>query len=304
MRSERLLGFLKKVENPMAQTGFISYTIFLKYPKAGHGLFKRTPPQETPLGFPLPDITILLSGIAVCFLAGVLGGLSGAGTGLVIAGFLVPIVGAKAVMPALAIIMLINNGSRIFYFFQSLNTKMVLAMVVLATPGSMLGAQLYVDIPVSFFEAALGSVILLVLSIKTWRRMSASPSTAQWKPKKIGWAMGPVSFLYGFINSIVPGSGVMVLAFLSATGMTTSAVIANDAAIAASLNLLKVLLFRQLDALPDPLILIAVVCGIASIPGVWFAKWLSTRLKEKVQHGIIDSVIALSAINLLFRAAG
>jgi uncharacterized membrane protein YfcA len=116
--------------------------------------------------------------------------------------------------------------------------------------------------------------------------------------------MGPVSFLYGFINSIVPGSGVMVLAFLSATGMTTSAVIANDAAIAASLNLLKVLLFRQLDALPDPLILIAVVCGIASIPGVWFAKWLSTRLKEKVQHGIIDSVIALSAINLLVRAWG
>lgn len=252
----------------------------------------------------MPDITLILSGIAVCFLGGMLGGLSGAGTGLVIAGFLAPIVGAKAVMPALAIIMLINNGSRIFYFFQSLNIKMVLVMVALATPGSMIGAQLYVDIPVSFFEGALGLVILLVLGIKTWRRMSASPSMAQWKPKKIGWALGPVSFVYGFINTIVPGSGVMVLAFLSATGMSTAAVIANDAAIAASLNLVKVLLFRQLDALPDPLILIAIVCGIASIPGVWFAKWLSTRLKEKVQHGIIDSVIALSAINLLFSAVG
>ena len=252
----------------------------------------------------MPDITLILSGIAVCFLGGVLGGLSGAGTGLVIAGFLAPIVGAKAVMPALAIIMLINNGSRIFYFFQSLNIKMVLAMVVLATPGSMLGAQLYVDIPVSFFEGALGLVILLVLGIKTWRRMSASLSMTQWKPKKIGWALGPVSFLYGFINTIVPGSGVMVLAFLSATGMSTAAVIANDAAIAASLNLVKVLLFRQLDALPDPLILIAIVCGIASIPGVWFAKWLSTRLKEKVQHGIVDGMIALSAIHLLFRAVG
>ena len=288
----------------MARTGFISYTIFLEVSESRKWAFGRTYPKKHHWDFLCPDITILLSGIAVCFLAGVLGGLSGAGTGLVIAGFLVPIVGAKAVMPALAIIMLINNGSRIFYFFQSLNIKMVLAMVVLATPGSMLGAQLYVDIPVSFFEAALGSVILLVLSIKTWRRMSSSPSSAQWKPKKIWWALGPVSFLYGFINTIVPGSGVMVLAFLSATGMTTSAVIANDAAIAASLNLVKVLLFRQLDALPDPLILIAIVCGIASIPGVWFAKWLSTRLKEKVQHGIIDSVIALSAINLLFRAAG
>jgi uncharacterized membrane protein YfcA len=251
------------------------------------------------MGFPMPDITILLSGIAVCFLAGVLGGLSGAGTGLVIAGFLAPIVGAKAVMPALAIIMLINNGSRIFYFFQSLNVKIVLAMLVLATPGSMLGA-----IPVSFFEGALGLVILLVLIIKTWRRMSASGPGDQWKPQKIWWALGPVSFVYGFINTIVPGSGVMVLSFLSATGMTTSAVIANDAAIAASLNLVKVLLFRQLDALPDPLVLIAVACGIASIPGVWFAKWFSTRLKTKVQHGIIDGMIALSAIHLLFGAFG
>ena len=281
MRSARFLGFTKKVENPMAQSRFISYTIL-----------------------PMPDITTLFSGIVVCFLAGLLGGLSGTGTGLVIAGFLAPIVGAKAVMPALAIIMLINNGSRIFYFFQSLNIKIVLAMVVLATPGSMLGAQLYVDIPVTFFEGALGSVILLVLGIKTWRRLSASAPMAPWKPKKLGWALGPVSFLYGFINTIVPGSGVMVLAFLSATGMSTAAVIANDAAIAASLNLVKVLLFRQLDALPNPLILIAVVCGIASIPGVWFAKWLSTRLKERIQHGIIDGMIALSAVHLLFRAFG
>ena len=281
MRSARFLGFTKKVENPMAQSRFISYTIL-----------------------PMPDITTLFSGIVVCFLAGLLGGLSGTGTGLVIAGFLAPIVGAKAVMPALAIIMLINNGSRIFYFFQSLNIKIVLAMVVLATPGSMLGAQLYVDIPVTFFEGALGSVILLVLGIKTWRRLSASAPMAPWKPKKLGWALGPVSFLYGFINTIVPGSGVMVLAFLSATGMSTAAVIANDAAIAASLNLVKVLLFRQLDALPTPLILIAVVCGIASIPGVWFAKWLSTRLKERIQHGIIDGMIALSAVHLLFRAFG
>lgn len=252
----------------------------------------------------MPDTTILLSGIAVCFLAGVLGGLSGAGTGLVIAGFLAPIVGAKAVMPALAIIMLINNGSRIFFFFQALNIKMVLTMVVLATPASMLGAQLYVDIPVNFFEATLGLVILLVLGIKTWRRIFATDSIVQWKPQKIWWALGPVSFLYGFINTIVPGTGVMVLAFLSATGMSTAAVIANDAAIAASLNLVKVLLFRQFDALPDPLILIAVVCGIASIPGVWFARWLSTRLKEKIQHGVIDGMIALSAIHLLFRAVG
>ena len=252
----------------------------------------------------MPDITLILAGITVCWIAGVLGGLSGAGTGLVIAGFLAPIVGAKAVMPALAIIMLINNGSRVFYFWRSLNLRMVLIMVVVAIPGSMLGVQLYLDLPVRFFEAALGSVILLVLAIKTWRRSRTSTTSPHWTSKTITWLAAPVSFVYGFINTIVPGSGVMIMAFLSATGMASTAVIANDAAIATLLNLVKIVLFNQIDALPNPLVWIAVCCGIASIPGVWFAKWLSTRLRAKVQQGLIDSVIALSALNLLIRATG
>jgi uncharacterized membrane protein YfcA len=255
-----------------------------------------------------PELSVLLAGLLICFVAGVLGGLSGAGTGLIVAGFLAPVVGAKAVMPALAVIMLINNGSRVFYYRQAVDWRIAALMTALALPGTYAGAQLYMHLSVPTLEFILGTAILLVLGYRLIRRrlarqtsgQTASASTAPplWK-KVLG---GPIALLYGFINSLVPGSGVMVLAYFSAIGMSAAAVIANDALLSAVLNLVKVFLFRQLDGLPNDLMLLALLCGLASIPGVWLAKWLSTRLRHGLQQGLIEMVIAASALHLLIRA--
>lgn len=256
----------------------------------------------------LPDISVLSAGLLICFGAGVLGGLSGAGTGLIVAGFLAPVVGAKAVMPALAVIMLINNASRVFYYRQNVDWRVAALMIALALPGTYAGAQLYMHLSIPTLEFILGAAILLVLGYRLARRQLAAkpksqdsldcPQPPTWK-KGLG---GPIALLYGFINSLVPGSGVMVLAYFSAIGMSAAAVIANDALLSAALNLVKIFLFRSLDGLPDDLMLLALLCGLASIPGVWLAKWLSTRLRHGLQQGLIELVIAASALHLLVRA--
>ena len=259
------------------------------------------------------DYSVLVLGAGVCFIGGLLGGLSGAGTGLIVAAFLTPIVGAKAVMPALAIIMLINNGSRVFYYRQSVDLKISVIMIALALPGTWFGTQLYMSLSVGTLEFILGAAILAVLAHRVVHRhrqsaltratsSSASPESPAPSTLTQRWIGGPIALAYGFINSVVPGSGVMVLAFFSAIGMSASAVIANDAVLSAVLNLVKVALFRNLDGLPDSLILISLLCGLATIPGVWFAKWLSGRMQQKTQQGLIELVIAASALHLVIRA--
>jgi uncharacterized protein len=258
----------------------------------------------------VPDTSVLMAGLLICFVAGVLGGLSGAGTGLIVAGFLAPVVGAKAVMPALAVIMLINNASRVFYYRQNVDWRVAALMTALALPGTYAGAQLYMHLSVPTLEFILGAAILLVLGYRLIKRQMVMRQAASHRPtdsaqtsgggkKLLG---GPIALLYGFINSLVPGSGVMVLAYFSAIGMSAAAVIANDALLSAVLNLVKIFLFRSLDGLPDDLMLLALLCGIASIPGVWLAKWLSTRLRHGLQQGLIELVIAASALHLLIRA--
>ena len=259
------------------------------------------------------DYSVLVLGAGVCFVGGLLGGLSGAGTGLIVAAFLTPIVGAKAVMPALAIIMLINNGSRVFYYRQSVDLKISVIMITLALPGTWFGTQLYMSLSVGTLEFILGAAILAVLAHRVVHRhrqsaltratsSSASPESSAPSTLTQRWIGGPIALAYGFINSVVPGSGVMVLAFFSAIGMSASAVIANDAVLSAVLNLVKIALFRNLDGLPDSLILISLLCGLATIPGVWFAKWLSSRMQQKTQQGLIELVIAASALHLVIRA--
>ena len=259
------------------------------------------------------DYSVLVLGAGVCFVGGLLGGLSGAGTGLIVAAFLTPIVGAKAVMPALAIIMLINNGSRVFYYRQSVDLKISVIMIALALPGTWFGTQLYMSLSVGTLEFILGAAILAVLAHRVVHRhrqsaltratsSSASPESSAPSTLTQRWIGGPIALAYGFINSVVPGSGVMVLAFFSAIGMSASAVIANDAVLSAALNLVKIALFRNLDGLPDSLILISLLCGLATIPGVWFAKWLSGRMQQKTQQGLIELVIAASALHLVIRA--
>lgn len=250
----------------------------------------------------LPDTGVLLAGVGVCFLAGLLGGLSGAGTGIIVAGFLAPIIGAKAVMPVLAVIMLINNASRVFYYRQGAHWKLAAGMTVVALPGTWLGAHLYMALSIATLEFILGLAILGVLAFRFARRHhqihnpSVDPARSKW------WVGGPLSLLYGFINSLVPGSGVMILAFFSAIGLPAVAVIATDALISLALNLAKIGLFRKLDGFPDDLFLLAVLCGLASVPGVWFARWLSHRLHQRIQQGLIELVIAGSAAHLLIRA--
>jgi uncharacterized membrane protein YfcA len=250
----------------------------------------------------MPETSILLAGVLVCFLGGILGGLSGAGTGIVVAGFLTPIIGAKAVMPALAVIMVINNGSRVFYYRHSVQGKVALLMTALALPGTWFGTQLYMDLSARTLEIVLGAAILAILVYQLAKRKLHAPTPSGAVSKKVYWLGGPISLLYGFLNSMVPGSGVMILAFLTAIGMTASAIISTDAVISLVLNVGKIIMFRSLDGLPNSLILISIACGIASVPGVWFAKWISTRLRQNTQRWIIELVIALSAIHILWRA--
>ncbi|MFN9900535.1 MAG: hypothetical protein ACK55Z_17480 [bacterium] len=86
------------------------------------------------------------------------------------AAFLTPIVGAKAVMPALAIIMLINNGSRVFYYRQSVDLKISVIMIALALPGTWFGTQLYMSLSVGTLEFILGAAILAVLAHRVVHR--------------------------------------------------------------------------------------------------------------------------------------
>ena len=93
---------------------------------------------------------------AVAVFGAIISGMSGFGGGLIIAAFLAPIIGVRALVPALGVIMLLNNASRLWFYRKALDFRTAKLVVACAAPTAVLGAILYVELNVTVITAVLG----------------------------------------------------------------------------------------------------------------------------------------------------
>jgi uncharacterized protein len=109
---------------------------------------------------------IALAGMAVCFCAGLLGGESGYGSGLLVTLFIAPILGPKLLIPMISVLMLINNASRIWFYRGALDLGTVAKVSAVDLPMAWIGAQLYVRLDPDVIQAFLGIVLILSVPIR------------------------------------------------------------------------------------------------------------------------------------------
>jgi hypothetical protein len=63
----------------------------------------------------------------------------------------------------------------------------------------------------------------------------------------------------------------------------------------------KTLTFGAAGALSLPLIVFAVLVGLATFPGGFVARWLASRLSVRVHDAILDGAVIVGALGLLWR---
>lgn len=115
----------------------------------------------------LTPLTVLLA-VAVCFFAAALGGMSGVGSGMIITLFITPIIGPKAVIPVMSVLMLINNGSRAWFFREYVQPKRIALIAGTAVPASALGALLYVRLESDLIQGLLGAILVASVPLRRW----------------------------------------------------------------------------------------------------------------------------------------
>src|SRR5579885_2583200 len=84
---------------------------------------------------------LLVAGVA--FVASLIGGLSGYGTGALMPLVLVPLVGAEPVVPIIAISAMFSNASRMSAFIKHVDWRRAAIVLVCAVPFCVLGAWGY-----------------------------------------------------------------------------------------------------------------------------------------------------------------
>lgn len=242
----------------------------------------------------LPDLAPLLLACLVAFLASVLGGLLGFGTGLVLPAFLAPLVGVAAVVPVMAVAMLFNNGSRVFAFWRDIEWAQLRRMLLFGLPACVAGAYGYTRLSTDAIALWLGAFLLVSVPLR--RVLRAANLRLSPAMQLLAGAC------FGVVNGGMSGAGILLISFLMSAGLAGSALIATDALISFVMGVAKVMLFGSLSSLAAPQVLIGLVVGACTAPGAFVARWLLRRLPAGLHAWIMEAVVVLGAISLLRQA--
>ncbi|MCA0400655.1 MAG: sulfite exporter TauE/SafE family protein [Proteobacteria bacterium] len=247
--------------------------------------------------FSLADITlfqaVLVAGTA--FLASIIGGMAGYGTGLLLPLALVPIIGAEATVPVIAVTALFTNVSRAAALRHVIDFRKVAIMVPAALPMTMLGAWLFTRLDNRGATFLIGAVLVLLVPLRhrlkrTGYRLSGAPLAIS-------------GGVYGLITGGSTGAGVILVSFLMASGLSGAGVIATDAMISIVIGFAKASTFATLGELPLHLLVFALLVGCATVPGAFIAKHVMERMPIRVHTAMLDAIVVLGGVVMLLRAA-
>jgi uncharacterized membrane protein YfcA len=228
------------------------------------------------------------------FVAQVLGGIAGYGTGLLMPMVLVPIIGAEATIPVIGLSALITNPSRVIAFRPHLDKPAAWTVICFALPTVIAGAYAFTLLNGFGAQLVIGAMLMLLSPFGRYlrkRRLRLSPR---------GFGLSAV--LFGFIMGGTSGSGVLLLSILMARGLAGSAVIATDAAASTILGLGKVGVFAHAGIFANSLWIVAALIGLMAIPGAWTGKMLLKRFPISVHNTILDVSIFIGGALLVWGA--
>ncbi len=249
--------------------------------------------QSSLAGVSLSQVAVI---VAVSMLTSILGGVTGYGTGALMPLLLVPIVGAEPVVPIIAISATITNVSRALAFRRAIDWRRVALVVAAAIPTCILGAWAYTLLTGRGAMVVIGSMLIAMVGL---RRLLAHRGFRCGDGGLVAGALG-----WGIVVGGTTGSGVILLSLLMAAGLQGAAVIATDAAVSIAIGLVRLAVFGVAGVATAQVIAIAVLIGVATFPGAFFARWMVARLPIHVHAAMLDVVVVLGGTIMIANASG
>ncbi|MFI4930649.1 MAG: sulfite exporter TauE/SafE family protein [Burkholderiales bacterium] len=230
----------------------------------------------------------------VAFLAAVLGGLAGYGTGLVLPIALAPVIGVAPIVPVMAVAMMINNASRVAAFRRDIQWPHVRRMWLLGLPACLLGAWGYTRLDARWIALLLGVFLLASMPLRRWLQHSNM---------RLGSGGEVVAGgVFGIIEGGMTGTGVILISMLMAAGVQGAALIATDAVISTVMSLAKVLLFGGASRLDASLAVTGVLVGLCAAPGAFVARAILARMPQRLHLRLMEAVVVCGGLGFLWRA--
>lgn len=240
---------------------------------------------------PLP-----LAAIAVAaFVTACIQGAVGVAGGFLMTAALAMVVGVKPVVPVMSVALLISHLSRSLLNLGAIDRKVLLIVMLWATPLIVVGALLYGLLPGRLIALLLGVMILAAIPFRHWaesHKIRAGPRV-----------LSAVGAVYGLLAGGSVGSAMLLSPFLLGYGLRKEAFVGTIAAITLATNVTKIAVFGGTQLLDQEYFLLGLFVGLVMVPGNWAGRAVLRRMGAGT-HGILIDVFALiGGVNFLYLAA-
>ncbi len=220
---------------------------------------------------------------AVAFVASVIGGVAGYGTGALMPLVLVPILGPEPVVPIIAMSGLLTNLSRAAVFWTSIDWRRTWIVLAAAVPPCVISAWGYTLLTSKGAMLVIGAMLMLTVPLRRLMRRSAL--------RLDGWGLALGGAGYGAAVGGTVGSGAILLSVLMASGLQGAPVIATDAAVSIAIGIARVGVFGLAGAITPQAVAFALLIGIVAFPGAFLARAFVERMPIRIHTAILDAVV-------------
>ena len=223
--------------------------------------------------------------------AGVLGGVIGFGTTIILMPALVYFYGPIQAIPVIALVATVANLSRIFLWWSVINWKVCFVYSITAIPAVILGVNTLVTLNDRLVEITLGLFLILLIPIRRWMRNKNFYLKL--------WQMSLVGAGIGFLTGIVATTGAINTPFFLAFGLSKGAFLGTEAASTLSILFTKGITFHQLGFLNTTAIIQGLLIGSCVLLGSIFSKRIVLALPEKKFLLLMELVMLISGTSIL-----
>ena len=223
--------------------------------------------------------------------AGVLGGVIGFGTTIILMPALVYFYGPIQAIPVIALVATVANLSRIFLWWGAINWKVCFVYSLTAIPAVILGVNTLVTLNEQLVEITLGLFLILLIPIRRWMRRKNFYLKL--------WQMSLVGAGIGYLTGIVATTGAINTPFFLAYGLTKGAFLGTEAASTLSILFTKGITFHQLGFLNTTAIIQGLLIGSCVLAGSIFSKKIVLALPEKRFLLLMELVMFISGASIL-----
>ena len=237
---------------------------------------------------------LLLQALVLGFLglgAGVLGGVIGFGTTIILMPALVYFYGPIQAIPVVALIATVANLSRNFLWWSVINWKVCFVYSITAIPAVILGVNTLVTLNDRLVEITLGLFLILLIPIRRWMRQKNFYLKL--------WQMSLVGAGIGYLTGIVATTGAINTPFFLAFGLSKGAFLGTEAASTLSILFTKGITFHQLGFLNATAMIQGLLIGSCVLVGSIFSKKIVLALPEKKFLLLMELVMLISGASIL-----